>query len=41
LEFALEAGVDFIALSFVVLPRMGRVKAIIYMKGKHTPVIQK
>lgn len=42
LEFALEAGVDFIALSFVRTPQdVEELKRIIYMRGKHTPVISK
>lgn len=42
LDFALEAGVDFIALSFVRTAQdVEELKRIIYMKGKHTPVISK
>jgi len=42
LDFALEAGVDFIALSFVrTAEDIGEIKRIIAAKGKDTPVVAK
>lgn len=42
LDSALEAGVDFVALSFVrTAEDVDRLKRIIYSKGKDTPVIAK
>lgn len=42
LEFALEAGVDFIALSFVrTAEDVESIKRIIFSKGKDTPVVAK
>src|SRR6185369_8443589 len=42
LEFALEADVDFVALSFVrTAEDVEHLKRIIYLKGKNTPVVAK
>ncbi|MBI2354792.1 MAG: pyruvate kinase [Deltaproteobacteria bacterium] len=42
LDFALEAGVDFVALSFVrTAEDIEQLKRIIYLKGKNTPVVAK
>jgi pyruvate kinase len=42
LEFALEAGVDFVALSFVrTAEDVEQIKRIIYLRGKNTPVVAK
>lgn len=42
LDFALNAGVDFVALSFVRTSEdVEQIKRIIYMKGKNTPVVAK
>jgi pyruvate kinase len=42
LDFALEAGVDFIALSFVrTAEDIGQIKQRIAAKGKDTPVVAK
>ncbi len=42
LDFALEADVDFVALSFVRCAEdVEEIKRIIYMKGKDTPVVAK
>lgn len=42
LEFALDADVDFVALSFVrTAEDVEQLKRIIYMKGKNTPVVAK
>ncbi|MDR3581495.1 MAG: pyruvate kinase [Oryzomonas sp.] len=42
LDFALEADVDFVALSFVrTAEDVEQIKRIIYLKGKNTPVVAK
>jgi pyruvate kinase len=42
LEFALEANVDFVALSFVrTAEDVEQIKRIIYLRGKNTPVVAK
>jgi len=42
LEFALEADVDFVALSFVrTAEDVEQIKRIIYLRGKNTPVVAK